>query len=57
MNEYHEKHKHCPKCGSKGYMSTLMGYVLHMDKKDDYKDLNNCTCSDCGDHHTTHDRV
>lgn len=30
---------------------------VFMDRKDEYKDLNRCVCSNCGDVHTTHDRV
>ena len=32
-------------------------YILYTDKLENYKDLNNCTCSSCGDKHTTHERV
>jgi len=55
--KYNEKHKFCPKCGSIKHTSTLVGFGLQLDKKDDYKDLNNCVCSYCGDRHTTHDRI
>ena len=57
MKQYRIQHKYCPKCGSVRHTSTLMGYILNMDHKDEYKDLNRCTCNDCGDIHTTHDRV
>jgi DNA-directed RNA polymerase subunit M/transcription elongation factor TFIIS len=55
--EYYEKHKLCPKCGSNKHTSTFVAYILHSDKKDDYKDLNKCVCLECGDTHATHDRV
>lgn len=57
MEEYGNKHQYCPKCGSDDYMTTLVGYILNMDKKEEYKDLNICTCMKCGDKHTFHDRV
>jgi transcription elongation factor Elf1 len=57
MREYELQHKCCPKCGHHECSSTLVGYILYMDKKDEYKDLNKCVCSRCGDRHTTHDRV
>jgi len=56
MAEYKEKHKCCPKCGSLKYSTTFVGYILNMDKKDEYKDKNICTCLDCGNRHTTHER-
>lgn len=55
--EYYLNHKFCPKCGNEGHSTTLVGYILDMDKKEEYKDLNNCVCSKCGDIHTAHERV
>lgn len=57
MNEYHKQHKYCPKCGGVQHTSTLVGYVLNLDKKDEYKDMNRCECMKCGDKHSVHDRV
>lgn len=57
MNEYNSNHKYCPKCGAEGHTTTLVSYVLNMDKPEEYKDLNNCVCSKCGDKHTAHERV
>jgi hypothetical protein len=57
MNEYKKLHECCPKCGSTKHASTFMGYVLNMDRKDEYKDLNHCTCTKCLDAHTVHERV
>lgn len=57
MREYEEKHARCPKCGDSGSYTTLVGYILNMDKKDDYKDLNRCICTKCNDAHTKHDRI
>ena len=57
MYEYDNLHKCCPKCGDEQHSSTLMGYILNMDKPEEYKDLNCCTCMKCGDIHTTHQRV
>ena len=55
--EYEEKHKLCPKCGASSHSSTLVDYVINMEKKDEYKDLNSCVCAVCGDRHTKHDRT
>lgn len=41
----------------KFYYTTLVGYILYIDKKEEYKDLNNCTCLDCHDNHTMHERI
>lgn len=57
MIQYHHDHKYCPKCGSEAHSTTLMGYYLDLDNKADYKDLNRCTCGDCKDIHTMHERV
>jgi len=57
MDEYDKNHECCPECGAKEHMTTLIGYVLNDDKKEEYKDLNRCECSNCGDVHTCHERV
>jgi superfamily II helicase len=57
MDKYKKKHAVCPKCGAAEHSTTIMGYVLNSDKKEEYRDLNNCVCSNCGDKHTTHDRI
>lgn len=57
IKQYNLDHALCPKCGAKSHSTTYVGYILHMDRKDEYKDLNRCVCSNCGDVHTTHDRV
>ena len=57
MEEYYKQHECCPKCGSDDHISTLVGYVLNMDRKEEYKDLNKCECLKCGDKHSAHDRV
>lgn len=57
MKEYRIKHEVCPKCGTKSHRSTLMGYIFNSSKPDEYKDLNRCTCSNCGDVHTYHERI
>ncbi len=56
MKEYDLKHASCPKCGHHECTSTLVGYALDMDNKEDYKDLNKCVCQRCGNVHTMHDR-
>jgi ribosomal protein L32 len=55
--EYHKKHKLCPKCGASQNVTTLIAYVLYPDKKEEYKDLNDCVCLKCGDRHTVHERI
>lgn len=57
MREYHNKHKYCPKCGGEQHTTTLVDYILNWDKKNEYKDMNRCVCTKCGDNHSTHDRV
>jgi hypothetical protein len=57
MKEYHKQHKYCPKCGGEQHTTTLVGYVLNWDKKEEYKDMNRCECMECGDKHSAHDRV
>lgn len=57
MKEYAKKHVCCPKCGSTQHISTLVGYALDLDKKDEYKNLNICSCTSCEDEHSKHDRV
>lgn len=57
MKEYHNQHKYCPKCGAMEHTSTLVGYPLNLDKKEEYKDMNRCECMKCGHHHSAHDRV
>lgn len=57
LEEYRQKHKLCPKCGGTGHSVTLAGYILDIDRKEDYKDLNNCFCGACGNSHTVHDRI
>ena len=57
MDEYHKQHECCPKCGATKHTSTLVGYVLNWDKKEEYKDMNRFECMKCGDKHSTHDRV
>lgn len=57
MANYKEQHECCPICGSDSCLSTLMGYVMHADKRDQYRDMNRCTCTACGDVHIRHDRV
>lgn len=55
--EYEKQHKACPKCGSEDYTTTLAGYTFNIEHPESYKDLNDCTCHNCGDKHLRHDRV
>ena len=57
MKEYNTKHKLCPKCKSKIYIATLAGYIFNSEYSEDYKNLNKCTCGECGNVHTYHERV
>ena len=57
MQSYYFNHKFCPKCKSINHTSTLVGYILDLNNKKEYKDLNICKCAVCGDTHTAHDRI
>jgi ribosomal protein L32 len=57
MDKYKKQHAVCPKCGATMHSTTLMGYPLYSDKRKEYKDLNNCVCSNCRDRHTAHERI
>lgn len=57
VNEYYKKHSLCPKCKSKLSVNTLMAYIVDLDHKEDFKDLNTCKCITCRDTHTIHDRI
>ena len=57
MKKYDRDHKCCPVCGSDSYSTTLVDYFFNSENPESYKDLNDCTCSVCGDTHTAHERV
>jgi len=57
MRLYKKAHKCCPQCNSENYTTTLAAFILDLNNKDDYQDLNKCECTDCGDKHLAHDRV
>jgi hypothetical protein len=62
MKKYYKQHEVCPRCGATEHTSILIGYILNMDKKEDYKkedykDKNNCECSNCGYKNIVHDRI
>ena len=57
MKKYHKDHKVCPKCGSTNYTTTLMRFILNMDKKEEYKNLNNVKCLSCGHSCSVHELV
>ena len=57
INKYHKLHELCPKCGHKAHSVTLMGYILNSDKKEEYKDFNDCVCANCGNRHKVHERM
>ena len=57
MDKYEKDHALCPKCGSDDFSTTLVGYMFDREHPEDYKDENECVCSDCGDKHIFHDRV
>lgn len=57
LKEYHRKHKLCPICGSDKHSTTLAAYTLIAGEEENYRDLNDCVCSDCGDKHKVHDRI
>jgi ribosomal protein S27AE len=55
--EYELQHKYCPVCGHDSGMVTLAGYTFDPSNMESFKDLNDYTCSKCGDTHKVHDRV
>lgn len=57
MDQYHQDHKVCPKCGSKRAITTLVGFVLDLRTPEKYEDLNSATCLKCGHEHTVHQRI
>ena len=57
MINYHKQHSCCPKCGSKNFTSTLVGYIFDTSKPDEYKDKNSCHYLDCGWRGIRHDLV
>ena len=57
MLEYKSNHKYCPNCGSESYSTTLIGFPLYSNRKDEYKNKNHCCCTDCGLKHIVHDRI
>lgn len=56
IKEYNRKHNVCPECGGRNGSITLVGYILNLDKKEEYKDLNRFTCN-CGHQCTKHDLI
>lgn len=57
MEKYHKEHSLCPKCKGKACKTTLVGYTFNYNNPESYKDLNKCTCLECGDKHLKHDRI
>jgi hypothetical protein len=57
MKKYHRSHACCPNCGSNKMRTSLKGYALHMDHKEDYKDINSVYCEKCGYKGISHDLV
>lgn len=57
MEEYDKQCECCPKCGATEHTQTLSGFILNLDRKDEYKDLNRCGCIKCGDKHSKHNRI
>jgi len=54
---YAKQHKVCPKCGSRNFSTTLVGYPLYKDHMETYKDLNRIECYNCGWKGVRHDLV
>jgi len=57
MEEYRTQHECCPICGHELHTTTLSGYVYVSGHEDEFKDLNECECTNCKDKHTYHDRI
>ena len=55
--DYEIEHQFCPKCGSKPHSTTLVAYIVNLNKPEDFQDRNSCICLNCGDRHKMHDRV
>ena len=54
---YNKQHEVCPKCGCNQGRISLLGYLLHWDKKEEYKDLNSFICEHCKYRCTIHDKI
>ena len=54
---YAKQHRVCPKCGSRNFSTTLVGYPLYKDHMETYKDLNRIECYNCGWKGVRHDLV
>ena len=48
LDDYYEKHKCCPFCGSKRLRCTLLGMIMNINNPNSYKDTNNALCENCG---------
>lgn len=57
MRQYKKDHECCPKCGGITYGTTLAKYVLNLNEKENYQDLNRCVCLICSYKHRIHERV
>jgi ribosomal protein L32 len=55
--DYKIEHQLCPKCGYIPHSTTLVAYIVNLDKPEDFRDLNSCICQNCGDRHKMHDRI
>lgn len=56
MEEYKDKHKYCPRCGSDSYIQTLVAYIFDANNPDSYENRNQAMCK-CGFKHTINDRL
>lgn len=57
MDKYRHDHYCCPKCHSKNYSCTLVGYVYDENHPENYKDKNHIECFTCGWKGIYHDLV
>lgn len=48
MDKYEQEHYCCPKCHSRHFSCTLVGYIYNSDHPEEYKDRNSVHCFDCG---------
>jgi len=53
---YYNKHKVCPKCRTKDYWTTLVGYMMTEDDIETFRDENSIGCA-CGWTGITHDLI
>ena len=58
LKKYHRDHSCCPNCGSNHlHIKPTIPYLVNVDHKEDYKDLNEVTCEECDYKGTRHNLI